>query len=387
LLAARVPSVAHADRFGPPWMDRVTVDQTTLYASPDRSEPVGPLGRDTIVVVLDQQGDMIRVPDGWVAASEVTETTQPWVAEVSEPSVSVYAYPDASSDVRRTAKEGDLLRVTGVAHGVGSDQSTWWATTEGYVDLSSVRPATSDWAKQWTLPSTDLVPLGWWAEARDANVRAGPTTDAPILGSFAGGEHVKVLGQEQGQDIDGNATWDRIDGGRYAGGWVHSGRLDRLPDPQPAIAPPPPDSDLGDKPWIVVDRPAHTLTLLRNGQPQFTTYISIGKAGEDTPAGNYSTWGKYPADRMLSAANPDADHGYNLPNVPFVQYYKDGGYAIHGTYWHDQFGTNESQGCINLTWTDAAYLFGQTLPEVAPNAPAPQVTPTTVQQATPVVIL
>jgi lipoprotein-anchoring transpeptidase ErfK/SrfK len=67
---------------------------------------------------------------------------------------------------------------------------------------------------------------------------------------------------------------------------------------------------------------------------------------------------------MSNAANPDADHPYDLPNVPFVQYYKDGGFAIHATYWHDQFGTDESQGCINMTVTDAAYLFGQTLPLV-----------------------
>ena len=137
----------------------------------------------------------------------------------------------------------------------------------------------------------------------------------------------------------------------------------------------------------MVDRPAHTLTLLRNGQPQFVTYISVGKAGEQTPAGNYTTWGKYPADRMLSAANPDADHGYDLPNVPFVEYYKDGGYAIHGTYWHDQFGTHESQGCINLTWTDAAYLFGQTLPQGAPAPGGQQANSASGQEATQVVIL
>jgi lipoprotein-anchoring transpeptidase ErfK/SrfK len=51
--------------------------------------------------------------------------------------------------------------------------------------------------------------------------------------------------------------------------------------------------------------------------------------------------------------------------VPFVQYYLDGGYAIHSTYWHDHFGRVESQGCINLTWNDGEYLFGLTQPVVA----------------------
>ena len=84
----------------------------------------------------------------------------------------------------------------------------------------------------------------------------------------------------------------------------------------------------------------------------------------ETPQGGYETLGKYRADTMSSATVTDADRAYNLPNVPFVEYYREGGYAIHGTYWHDQFGRVASQGCINLTWADSAYLFNLTQPEV-----------------------
>ena len=41
---------------------------------------------------------------------------------------------------------------------------------------------------------------------------------------------------------------------------------------------------------------------------------------------------------MSSTTVLNADHAYNLPNVPFVQYFNKG-YALHGTYWHDMFGT------------------------------------------------
>src|SRR5438067_6527203 len=74
--------------------------------------------------------------------------------------------------------------------------------------------------------------------------------------------------------------------------------------------------------------------------------------------------GKYRFDPMTSNSVSNADHAYYLPNVPFVQYYLDGGYAIHSTYWHDSFGLGESQGCINLTWSDGAFLFGLTQPTV-----------------------
>ena len=95
------------------------------------------------------------------------------------------------------------------------------------------------------------------------------------------------------------------------------------------------------------------------------TYISLGKAGVETPPGQYSTFRKLRADDMASSRNPDADHSYYLPNVPSVQYFQEGGYAIHGTYWHDEFGSDQSQGCVNLTLTDAAYLFDLTKPAVA----------------------
>jgi lipoprotein-anchoring transpeptidase ErfK/SrfK len=116
----------------------------------------------------------------------------------------------------------------------------------------------------------------------------------------------------------------------------------------------------------VVDRKTSTLTYLnQDGQPQLSTYVSLGRAGVETPDGDYSTMGKYRFDNMTSASVSQADHEYYLPNVPFTQYYRDGGYAIHSTYWHDHFGSVESQGCINLTWADGAYLFSQTKPDVA----------------------
>jgi len=115
-----------------------------------------------------------------------------------------------------------------------------------------------------------------------------------------------------------------------------------------------------------MSRSASSLTYLdADNQPRFTTLVSLGRAGVETPEGEYWTLGKYRFDNMTSTSVSNADHEYFLPNVPFVQYYRDGGYAIHSTYWHDQFGQVESQGCINLTWSDGAYLFGLTQPTVA----------------------
>jgi lipoprotein-anchoring transpeptidase ErfK/SrfK len=323
-----------------------------------------------VVVVGESTGpdgtEWTQTPDGWIASNQVAEDIQPWIAEVSVPSVSIFARPKAKDPIRRTAKEGDLLRVTGVAPGIEGDPSVWWSTTEGFVGLHTLRTATSDWASGWTLPDPSEAPAGWWGGIRSqANVRAAATTKAPVVGTLVPGDRVKVLSEVDGDAVGGNSTWYRIDGGRYAGAVVHSSLVTHIAPPRQVVAPRPDDAPTGLG-TIVVSRSAASLTLLdADNQPRFTTYVSLGRAGVETPEGEYQTMGKYRFDNMSSTTVANADHAYFLPNVPFVEYYLNGGYAIHSTYWHDQFGQVESQGCINITWTDGAYLFGQTQPTVA----------------------
>jgi uncharacterized protein YgiM (DUF1202 family) len=298
------------------------------------------------------------------------------------PSAAVYAKPNAHDAIRMAVHAGDLQRVTGVALGMVGDTNLWWATTEGYIALDALEPSQNPWASQWRVPDSILALNGWWgATTQDANVRAGPSTDAPTVGHLPGGNLVKVLVEGPGEDVDGSSTWYEIDGGRYAGGWVHSSLIKRAAQPRANVTPPPDGSTSGR--WIVVDRAHHSLTLVDNGQPTFVTYVALGVAGRDTPAGTYSTWGKYRADDMVSTSVKDPGGYYDLPNVPDTQYYKDGGFAIHGTYWHDEFGTDQSHGCVNVTWTDGRYLFHQTQPYVPDN----ELTVPTGQPATDVVII
>jgi len=363
---------AQASRIDPPWQSRIVVDQTTLYSQADRgSAPVGPLLRGQVVVVVNEltgtdDKPWTQVPDGFVASSDIAEDMTPWIAEVSVPSVAIYARPSAKEPIRRSAKQGDLLRVSGVSPGIEGDTAIWWATTEGYVGLHMLREATSDWARNWALPDGSEATSGWWGAIRSqANVRAAPTTGAPVVGGLVPGDRVKVLGELTGAAVNGNPTWYRIDGGRYAGAVVHSSLVSRMPVPKPVVAARPEDAPPGLG-TLVVSRSAATLTYLDvDNKPQFTTYVSLGRAGVETPQGEYETMGKYRFDTMSSLTVANADHAYHLPNVPFVEYYLDGGYAIHSTYWHDHFGLVESQGCINLTWGDGEYLFNLTQPMVA----------------------
>ena len=158
------------------------------------------------------------MPDGYVLSSDLTEEFQPWMAEVTVNSVAIHNRPNARDPVRRTARRGDLLRVTGVSPGIEGDTGLWWATTEGFVGLPTLQTATSEWAAEWALPSAGDAPNGWWGTIRSqANVRAGTSTQAPVVGTLVAGDRVKVLGEEEGSPVSGNRTWLVIDGGRYAG--------------------------------------------------------------------------------------------------------------------------------------------------------------------------
>jgi lipoprotein-anchoring transpeptidase ErfK/SrfK len=51
---------------------------------------------------------------------------------------------------------------------------------------------------------------------------------------------------------------------------------------------------------------------------------------------------------------------YNVPDVPNTQYFTNVGHAIHGAYWHNNFGAVMSHGCVNLPLGFDAWLFGWT---------------------------
>jgi lipoprotein-anchoring transpeptidase ErfK/SrfK len=74
-------------------------------------------------------------------------------------------------------------------------------------------------------------------------------------------------------------------------------------------------------------------------------------------------WVKIAASTMASAERGDQDARYSLEDVPYVQFF-NGSVALHGTYWHRDFGHMRSHGCVNLAIPDARWLFAFTEPHL-----------------------
>jgi lipoprotein-anchoring transpeptidase ErfK/SrfK len=50
-------------------------------------------------------------------------------------------------------------------------------------------------------------------------------------------------------------------------------------------------------------------------------------------------------------------------DVPWTQNFS-GPYALHGAYWHDEWGYPKSGGCINVSPLDGQWLYGWTEPSM-----------------------
>jgi hypothetical protein len=101
--------------------------------------------------------------------------------------------------------------------------------------------------------------------------------------------------------------------------------------------------------WIEVDISEQRVSAYEGEERVNSFTVSTGTAAHPTVLGQYRVYVKYYATDMSGP-------GYYLPDVPYTMYFYSG-YALHGTYWHSNFGTPMSHGCVNLRTPDSEWLF------------------------------
>ena len=105
---------------------------------------------------------------------------------------------------------------------------------------------------------------------------------------------------------------------------------------------------------VVVSLSQQALWAYEDGAVVRSTYVSTGKEKFRTPSGLFFVNSKLPVQDMEGVIGGEY---YNVPQVPDVMYFTDRGHALHGTYWHDNFGTPMSHGCINLPMDVADWMY------------------------------
>lgn len=119
--------------------------------------------------------------------------------------------------------------------------------------------------------------------------------------------------------------------------------------------------------WIEVDLSEQKLRAWEGNSMYLETLVSTGLPYFPTPQGEFRIWYKTRATRMRGGTGR---YAYNLPNVPHTMFFSGSGvpaakgYGIHGAYWHNEFGTRRSHGCVNLPLDKAAQLYEWATPEM-----------------------
>jgi lipoprotein-anchoring transpeptidase ErfK/SrfK len=125
--------------------------------------------------------------------------------------------------------------------------------------------------------------------------------------------------------------------------------LPTAPPLPPSLTPAPLSIPSDGVRWIDVDLTHQLLTAYEGQNLVRITPVSTGLTHTPTPIGQYHIWIKLRYDDMSGP-------GYYLSNVPYVMYFH-GGYGLHGTTWHANFGHPMSHGCVNLPTAEAEWLF------------------------------
>lgn len=108
--------------------------------------------------------------------------------------------------------------------------------------------------------------------------------------------------------------------------------------------------------WIEINLYEQTLAVYENNQLVFATMVSTGAEPFWTRPGVFSIYDKKPVETMSGAFEADHSDYYYLEAVPWTMYF-DGKRALHGAYWHSNFGYMTSHGCVNMSLGDSHWLY------------------------------
>ncbi len=286
---------------------------------------------------------------------------------VATQSVSVYSEPTDQSLIVRQHFRDELVNIyKEVDAGAPTYNPIWYRVWGGYMHRGRLQKVRTIFSQP-----LDTFPEG----TRQAAELTVPYTQAmrysktygwqPNLRLYYGSVHW-IDGMDEGPDGE---LWYRIFD-ELVGFPYHVPAIHLRPIPFEEWSPISPDVPLERK-RIEVNLGRQVLTAYEYEQAVFQTTISSGIATvrtdpkalpTKTPVGEFRILSKYPSKHMGNGNLFAGPEDYELPGVPWTCFFHEGGYAFHGTYWHDNFGTPMSRGCVNMRIEDAKWLFRWTRP-------------------------
>jgi len=246
--------------------------------------------------------------------------------------------------------------------------SKWWKTTGGLIapyDRVYVQKLLTDFKGIWLTEAAATEDAADGGEVKSVK-GAGFLMRKSFKYSIDGKKVTQVMEapRRTGMRLTGETA--TVGGVVYAettdGLWVRSNELLK-------VKPNPPPSDIGpNEKWIDVNLETQTLVAFEGDKMVYATLVSSGKKNTDDPEKDHATpTGTFRIREKHIAATMDGDVAsdgpYSIEDVPWIMYFS-GSYALHGAFWHADFGRMRSHGCVNLSPNDARELFGWTEPHL-----------------------
>jgi hypothetical protein len=300
------------------------------------------------------------------------------LGRVVQPAIELRKKPSPDGEPLRLLAQDEVL-VWGrsvIGANTGEKNQVWAETPEGYIWSAYFQPVKNEPAEVVTsLPQTSQG-SGAWAQVcvpyLDLEMLHAPS--APWLryrvknGLPPRLYYSTVVWVDQLKSDEEGRTLYRINelyGGYGDIFWADATGL-RLLDPDELT----PINPQSEEKKVVVNLSYQTLHCFEGPHEVYYCKVSSGPRYRPepesdlvwaTPPGPHPIWRKLVSLHMSGGT---AGGGWDLPGVAWTTLFAGNGVSIHSTYWHNNFGSPMSRGCVNAAPEDARWIFRWTMPHV-----------------------
>jgi hypothetical protein len=289
--------------------------------------------------------------------------------------VAFYEEPSTSSTLLDTRARDQSFPITRQVHApFSAHNDRWYETPLGYIHSAWVLPVRVYPPQPFIY---DLGEWGFWGEVCQpwTEARLEPNPNGHKVYRFYGGNVYHVVDAFMDEQSTGwYKVFDEFPAQNPPYQWALARDVRRIPRAEMA-----PIHPFAGQKHIEVDLSTQRLTCYEGSRIVFTTLIASGvgisvveqeteegkvlvEVDLATHTGETSVLLKQPSrhmtNRPMKPEDPPPQVGvFDLPGIPWNCFFDLSGTAIHGTYWHNDFGVKRSHGCLNVSCEAARWIY------------------------------
>jgi len=240
----------------------------------------------------------------------------------------------------------------------------WYETPLGYVHSAWVLPVRVYPPQPFI---RDAGEWGFWGEVSQpfTEAYANPDPHSGKVYRFYGGTVYHVVDSfEDGAGTGWYKVFDEFPPTDPTHQWVLARDVRRIPRAEMS-----PIHPFAGEKRIKVDMDKQRLTCYEGSRIAFTTLVAsgLGRAEGDAALDLATHTGetnvllkqasRHMSNRPYPGGPPLAGNIFDLPGIPWNCFFDLSGTAVHGTYWHNDFGIRRSHGCLNVSCQAARWIY------------------------------